>query len=110
MGGVVMTDETRQELSERQKAYWKKNTALIRNLLIIWALVSYVAAIFLANPLSGVYFFGLPLSFWFAQQGSILVFIALIFYYAIKMDRLDAEFGVQEVILTKKNDGKGGSS
>lgn len=94
-----------KEISEKQKAYWKENVKLIRNLLIIWALVSYVAAIFLAEPLSNITFFGLPLSFWFAQQGSILVFIILIFYYAKKMDKLDEKYDVKEVILTKQGKG-----
>lgn len=111
-GGVMMTDQNnqQQELTAKQKAYWKKNVSLIRNLLIIWASVSLVAAILLAIPLSGIQFFGLPLSFWFAQQGSILVFLVLIFYYARRMDQLDEQFGVKEVILTKHNDGKGVSS
>jgi putative solute:sodium symporter small subunit len=102
-----MTEEQQRELSERQKAYWKKNVSVIRNLLIIWAVVSYVAAIFLASPLQDFYFFGLPLPFWFAQQGSILVFVVLIFYYARRMDQLDQEFGVKEVILTSKSEDKG---
>lgn len=97
-------------MSEKQRAYWRKNTSLIRNLLIIWALVSYVPAIFFAEPLSNVMFFGVPLSFWFAQQGSILVFVILIFYYAIKMDRLDKEFGAKEVILKDAGKGKGVTS
>lgn len=95
------------DMNEKQKAYWKKNTALIRNLLIVWALVSYVAAIFLAVPFSHVKFFGINLSFWFAQQGSIIVFLILIFYYAKRMDKLDKEFDVEEVILTKSSDREG---
>lgn len=101
---------TRQEITEKQKAYWKKNISLIRNLLIIWALVSYVAAIFLAVPFFNIPFFGLPLSFWFAQQGSIIVFVCLIFYYARRMDRLDAEFGAKDVILTDNSDNNEGAS
>ncbi|GAW92523.1 DUF4212 domain-containing protein [Calderihabitans maritimus] len=85
---------------ERRQAYWRKNIGLIRNLLIIWALVSYVAAIFLANPFYNIRFFGIPLSFWFAQQGSMLVFVILIFYYSWRMDRLDEEYDVQEVRYT----------
>ncbi|MBO8163669.1 MAG: DUF4212 domain-containing protein [Brevibacillus sp.] len=96
-----MDDHAKRELSEKQKAYWAKNTRLIRTLLIIWALVSYGAAIVLAVPLHNIQFFGLPLAFWFAQQGSILVFIGLIWYYAKRLDALDQEFGAREVILTK---------
>lgn len=101
---------SKQEMTEKQRAYWKKNIALIRNLLMIWALVSYVAAIFLAEPFTSIPFFGIPLAFWFAQQGSILVFVVLIFYYAKRMDRLDEEFDAREVILTKKSEDKGVSS
>ncbi|MBO8169234.1 MAG: DUF4212 domain-containing protein [Thermoanaerobacteraceae bacterium] len=100
-----MTGDSHSQLSERQKAYWRKNIGLIRNLLIVWALVSYVAAIILAKPLSTVQFFGLPLSFWFAQQGSILVFICLIFIYAVRMDTLDEKYDFQEVRLKDRNKG-----
>ncbi|WLD91630.1 DUF4212 domain-containing protein [Alkalihalobacillus sp. AL-G] len=99
-----------QETTRKQQEYWKKNIRLIRTLLVIWALVSLVAAIILAVPLSKVQFFGVPLSFWFAQQGSILIFLILIFYYAKKMDKLDEEYDVQEVILTKDPKDKGVST
>ncbi|WP_243027130.1 MULTISPECIES: DUF4212 domain-containing protein [Thermus] len=78
------------------EGYWKANTSLIRNLLIIWALVSYVFGILLVEPLNSIRLGGLPLGFWFAQQGSIYVFVVLIFYYAWKMDQLDRQYGVHE--------------
>lgn len=78
------------------QGYWKANTSLIRNLLIVWALVSYVLGILLAEPLNAIRLGGLPLGFWFAQQGSIYVFVILIFYYAWKMDQLDRQYGVHE--------------
>ncbi|GAA0502702.1 DUF4212 domain-containing protein [Salinibacillus aidingensis] len=99
-----------KQLSQKQREYWKKNIRLIVTLLIIWASVSLVAAIILAEPLSNVYFFDVPLSFWFAHQGSIVVFIFLVFTYAIRMDRLDKKYGVEEVILTEKKDSKGDES
>jgi putative solute:sodium symporter small subunit len=76
--------------------YWKKNVGLIRNLLIVWALVSYVFGILLVEPLNGIRLGSLPLGFWFAQQGSIYVFVILIFYYAWRMDQLDREYHVHE--------------
>ncbi len=76
--------------------YWKKNVGLIRNLLIVWALVSYVFGILLVEPLNGIRLGGLPLGFWFAQQGSIYVFVILIIYYAWRMDQLDREYHVHE--------------
>lgn len=100
-----MTDK---QLTDKQKAYWKKNIGLIRNLLIIWALVSYVGGIILAVPFSKIPFFGVSLSFWLAQQGSILVFIGLIITYAVRMDKLDREYDFQEIKLTDQNKGVSG--
>lgn len=77
-------------------AYWKANLRLITGCLIVWALVSYGFAILLRPLLSGIPVGGTDLGFWFAQQGSILTFIALIFFYAWKMNRLDRQFGLEE--------------
>ena len=76
--------------------YWKKNQALIAILLAIWFLVSFVFAIFLARPLYDVHMGQLPMSFWWAQQGSMFVFVILIFVYAKRMDTLDKKYGVDE--------------
>jgi putative solute:sodium symporter small subunit len=79
---------------DKRQAYWRANTALIRNLLIIWALVSLVFSILLVQPLNNLRLGGVPLGFWMAQQGSIFVFVALIFIYAVQMDKLDRKYGV----------------
>ena len=63
---------------------------------MIWALVSYGFGIILRPLISGIPVGGSDLGFWFAQQGSILVFIVLIFWYAARMNRLDREHGVEE--------------
>ena len=76
--------------------YWKANIRLILICLVIWAVVSYGFGIILRPMLSGIQFGGTDLGFWFAQQGSILVFIALIFGYSWRMKKLDKEFGVHE--------------
>ncbi|MFL1453860.1 DUF4212 domain-containing protein [Marinobacter sp. GN3S48] len=76
--------------------YWKANLRLIFGSLIIWALVSYGFAILLRPLLSGIAIGGTDLGFWFAQQGSILTFIALIFFYAWRMNKIDEQFGVHE--------------
>ena len=76
--------------------YWKKNVRLITILLIIWAAVSYGAGILLANALSEIHIGQLNAGFWFAQQGSMYVFVALIFIYAWRMDKLDREYDVHE--------------
>ncbi|MGD1910741.1 MAG: DUF4212 domain-containing protein [Rivularia sp. (in: cyanobacteria)] len=81
--------------NENNRAYWRKNTALIRNLLIVWALVSLVFSILLVEPLNTIRFFGVPFGFWMAQQGSILVFVVLIFIYAVQMDKLDSKHNIK---------------
>jgi putative solute:sodium symporter small subunit len=77
-------------------AYWSANLRLILGSLIIWAIVSFGFGILLRPMLSGIAVGGSDLGFWFAQQGSILVFLVLIFFYAWRMNKLDAEFGVGE--------------
>ena len=77
-------------------AYWAANIRLIRVLLIIWAVVSFGFGIILRPMLSGIAVGGTDLGFWFAQQGSILVFLVLIFVYAARMNKLDREHGVEE--------------
>jgi putative solute:sodium symporter small subunit len=76
--------------------YWKANLRLIFGSLIIWALVSYGFAILLRPMLEDIAVGGTDLGFWFAQQGSILTFIALIFFYAWRMNKIDEQFGVHE--------------
>ena len=85
-------------MTDRQStnAYWKANLRIIWVCLIIWALASYGAAILFRPLLAGISVGGADLGFWFAQQGSILVFIVLIFWYAARMNRLDRQYGVEE--------------
>ena len=78
------------------QGYWKATLGLLTKILIIWFLVSFGAGILFADMLNGIKLGGYPLGFWFAQQGSIYVFVVLIFYYARKMAALDREFGVEE--------------
>lgn len=78
------------------KAYWSATLGLLTKVLVIWFLVSYGAGILFATVLNGIKLGGAPLGFWFAQQGSIYVFIALIFWYAKKMGDIDRKFGMQE--------------
>ena len=82
--------------SAQGEAYWEANLRLIKISLIIWALVSFGFGIFLRPLLSGIPVGGTDLGFWFAQQGSILVFLGLIFFYAWRMNKLDREFDVDE--------------
>ena len=85
-----------ENATEAGKADWKANLALIRNSLIIWALSSFGMGILFRPLLSGIKVGGTDLGFWFAQQGSILVFLVLIFFYAWRMNKLDRQFGVEE--------------
>ncbi|TVT60196.1 MAG: DUF4212 domain-containing protein [Sedimenticola thiotaurini] len=77
-------------------AYWKANVRLITICLVIWAVCSYGFGILLRPMLSGIAVGGTDLGFWFAQQGSMIVFLVLVFVYAYKMNKLDSQFGVQE--------------
>lgn len=78
------------------EAYWKANLRLIIGSLIIWALVSYGFGILFRPLLVGIAVGGTDLGFWFAQQGSIITFIILIFFYSWKMNKLDKEYGLDE--------------
>ncbi|MBF7096265.1 DUF4212 domain-containing protein [Alkalibacter mobilis] len=84
------------EENKDMKEYWKKNVALIRNLLIIWASVSYGVVIIFGDFFSKIDFFGVNVGFWFAHQGSIITFVCIVAYYAWRLDRLDKEYGVEE--------------
>ncbi|MBU0882198.1 MAG: DUF4212 domain-containing protein [Gammaproteobacteria bacterium] len=77
-------------------AYWKANVRLITWSLIVWAVVSYGFAILLRPMLAGISVGGTDLGFWFAQQGSIITFVGIIFFYAWRMNKLDKQFGVEE--------------
>ncbi len=77
-----------------RQAYWRANIRLILTLLAIWAVVSIGFGILLIEPLNRFHIGRLPLGFWFSQQGSIYVFVVLIFVYAWRMDRLDRKHGV----------------
>jgi putative solute:sodium symporter small subunit len=78
------------------KAYWSATLRLLTIVLVIWAVVSYGAGILFAPALNSIHLGGYPLGFWFSQQGSIYIFIALIFWYAKKMSDIDRKFGMQE--------------
>ncbi|TXG86204.1 MAG: DUF4212 domain-containing protein [Thermomicrobiales bacterium] len=78
------------------QAYWRATLMLLGKILVIWFLVSFGAGILFADLLNNFKLGGYPLGFWFAHQGSMYVFIALIFYYAKKMGDIDREFDVHE--------------
>ena len=73
-------------------SYWRQNLTIVAVLLCVWFAVSFGLGILLVEPLNKTRLGGFPLGFWFAQQGSIYVFIVLILIYAILLDRLDARY------------------
>jgi len=86
-------------VEEKQTAaagYWRENVRLVLTLLAIWFLVSYGAGILFVDVLDKVHLGGFPLGFWFAQQGSIYVFVVLIFVYVWRMNKLDRKYDVHE--------------
>jgi putative solute:sodium symporter small subunit len=83
-------------MSDAQK-YWQANIRLVIGCLIVWFAVSFGAGILFVHQLNSFKILGgYPLGFWFAQQGSIYIFVALIFIYAWRMNQLDRKFGVNE--------------
>lgn len=83
------------EKSKLQK-YWIENLKILGVLLLIWFVVSYGCGILFAPQLNTIKIGGFPLGFWFAQQGSIYIFVILIFVYVALMNRLDKKFDVDE--------------
>ncbi|MCV6592391.1 MAG: DUF4212 domain-containing protein [Silicimonas sp.] len=90
------TSQTPEAAGADDSGYWSTNIRIITICLIIWAVVSFGFGILLRPLLAGISVGGTDLGFWFAQQGSILVFLALIFFYAWRMNQLDKQYGVDE--------------
>ena len=82
--------------NSQNDAYWSANLRIIKISLVIWAIVSFGFGILLRPMLSGIAVGGTDLGFWFEQQGSIIVFLILIFNYAMRMNKLDRDHGVDE--------------
>lgn len=83
---------TIREEQAREQRYWNSNVRLIRNLLIIWGFVSLGCSILLVPLLNNFNLGNVPFGFWMAQQGSIFIFVILIFVYAMRMDKLDRRY------------------
>lgn len=82
---------------ELSKNYWKANLKLLFSLLFVWFIVSFGCGILWADWLDQFTFFGFNLGFWFAQQGSIYIFVVLIFIYSWRISRLEKKMGVDEL-------------
>ena len=81
---------------ERRQAYWRENLTIMAVLLIVWFVVSYLLSIVFVDDLNEYTLGGFPLGFWIAEQGSLYVFVALIFIYVWLMNRLDRKYGLEE--------------
>jgi|TARA_R110002124_G_scaffold73458_4_gene197108 putative solute:sodium symporter small subunit len=81
---------------DKATAYWKENLKYLLILLSIWFAVSYGAGILFKQALDSIKLGGFPLGFWFAQQGSIYIFVILIFVYVRLMNKLDKKYGYDE--------------
>ncbi len=81
---------------EQAQAYWKENLRIIVTYLAVWFVVSYGCGILFVDQLDAIQFFGFPLGFWFGQQGSIFVFVILIWMYVASMNKLDEKYDVHE--------------
>ena len=82
------------QLTETHRHYWQRNLRITGVLLAIWFVVTYVVS-FYARELNFT-FFGWPFSFWMGAQGSLVIYVVIIWYYARAMNRLDQEHGVAE--------------
>ncbi|MEZ5615117.1 MAG: DUF4212 domain-containing protein [Rhodocyclaceae bacterium] len=82
------------QLTEKHREYWRRNLGITGALFAIWFLFTFVTAWF-SRELNEISFIG-PLGFWFAAQGSLAIYVAIIVYYARTMNRLDEELGVDE--------------
>lgn len=82
--------------SERRHEYWRRNVRYLVGLLGVWAVVSFGLSILFVDRLDAIRVGGFKLGFWFSQQGSIYVFVALIFVYVKLMNRLDRDYDVDE--------------
>jgi len=82
--------------ASQRKKYWRENLKYLAILLIIWFLASYGFGILLVDELNTIRLGGFKLGFWFAQQGSIYVFVLLIFVYVRLMNKLDKKYKVNE--------------
>jgi putative solute:sodium symporter small subunit len=87
-------DETLRE--DVVRLYWRANLRLLGGLLAIWFIVSFGFSILFVDVLNQYSLFGFKLGFWWAQQGSIYVFVALIFVYVVQMKRIERRFGVDD--------------
>ena len=89
-------EATEPETNAAEGAYWRDNIRLLITLMAIWFACSFGAGILFRDFLDQFMLGGYPLGFWFAQQGSIYIFIVLIFYYVVKMRKLERKYDLDD--------------
>jgi len=83
-------------MEDRNKKYWKANLKIVLSLLLIWFIASFGFGIIFSENLDEIRIGGFKLGFWFAQQGSIYIFVIIIFLYVWLMKRLDKKFSKED--------------
>jgi len=83
------------QLSAKHQEYWSKNLTITAVLLVVWFVVTFVIGYF-ATELNNIRFFGWPLPFYMGAQGSLIIYVLIIWYYARYMNRLDKQYDVAE--------------
>ncbi|WP_421992555.1 DUF4212 domain-containing protein [Qipengyuania sp.] len=94
--GPMSRNPDDSETSETEGAYWRENLRLLIGLMAIWFACSYGAGILFRGFLDQFMLGGYPLGFWFAQQGSIYIFIALIFFYVVRMKQIERKYDLDD--------------
>lgn len=87
------------ELSAKHEEYWRKNLLITAVLMVIWFIVTFVEGWY-ARELNSITFLGFPLGFYMSAQGSLIIYVVIIWFYARYMNKLDKEYNVQEEELT----------
>ncbi len=95
-GKTIMSDSDKKRNRLETAGYWRTNLRIVAVLLVAWFVSSFLLSIVFVEPLNAIQIGGFPLGFWFAQQGTICIFIVLILIYALLMDRLDRKHGRKE--------------
>ncbi len=95
-GGAETSDNAAEETSAAEGAYWRENIRLLVSLMAIWFVVSFGCGILFRDFLDQFSLGGYPLGFWFAQQGSIYVFIALIIFYVVRMKQIERKYDLDD--------------
>jgi putative solute:sodium symporter small subunit len=97
-GCSIFPHSSRREerMSIDRKGYWRENIQLVFGCIFVWFVVSYGFGILLVDFMNKIPLGGYKLGFWFAQQGSLYIFVVLIFFYAARMNKLDRKYNVQE--------------